>query len=321
MKTLIPCLLLFTISLNGLSQNKYNAIFYSENAERFWVILNGVRQNEAAETNVKVTGLNAPNYRVKVIFQDNTIADIDKNLILPEHSSEVTFRIKQTKKGSYVLRYYSEVPIPSQPAATPNQTMVVYSATPVYSNNPHEETITTTTTTTTTTSAGEPASSGEQINMNVNIGGVSMGINMDIDDGFETHESTTSTTMTTTSTTTTSASAPAAPDYYVMPGYSGPRGCPWPMSTNDYNAAKSTIASKTFEDSKLQIAQQIVGSNCLFADQVTEITRLFDFEDTKLEFAKFAYTRTYDQGNYFKVNNAFEFELTIEELNDYIQSK
>jgi hypothetical protein len=284
------------------------------------VVLNGVRQNETAETNVKVTGLTAPNYRVKVIFQDNSILDIDKNLILPPHSSEVTFRIKQTKKGAYVLRYYSEVPTPTQPAATPNQTMVAYSTTPVYSDNPREETLTTTTTTT-TTSTGQPVSSGEQVNMNVSIGDVSMGINMSIDDGFEAEESTTSTTMTTTSTTTTSSATHTPPDYYIMPGYSGPRGCPWPMEPNDYNAAKSTIASKTFEDSKLQIAKQIVGSNCLFADQVTEITRLFDFEDTKLEFAKFAYSKTYDQGNYFKVNNAFEFELSIEELNDYIQSR
>jgi hypothetical protein len=45
---------------------------------------------------------------------------------------------------------------------------------------------------------------------------------------------------------------------------------------------------------------------------------LFDFENTKLDFAKFAYDRTYDRANYYKVNDAFEFESSIEDLNRYI---
>lgn len=308
------------ISTDCLSQNKHTAIFYSDNGEKFWVILNGVRQNENPETNVKVNGLNAPGYRSKIVFQDKGIMDIDKNLTMPEQSSEVTFRIKQNKKGIHVLRYFTAVPLPAQPVESPNQNMVTYTATPVYTENPREEVITTTTTTTTSTS-GQPANSGDQINMNVNIGDVSMGINMNVNDGFDAQEeTTTSTTVTTTSTTTAQPVQPAQPDHYVMVGYSGPMGCPWPMQPNDYSQAKSTIASKSFEDSKMQIAKQIISSNCLFADQVTEITNLFDFEDNKLEFAKYAYTRTYDQGNYFKVNNAFDFESTIEELNQHIQS-
>ena len=42
-------------------------------------------------------------------------------------------------------------------------------------------------------------------------------------------------------------------------------------------------------------------------------------ESTKLEFAKYAYKRTYDIENYYKVNDAFTFESSIEELDAYIQ--
>ena len=132
------------------------------------------------------------------------------------------------------------------------------------------------------------------------------------------------TTQQTTTTTTTSGGYAQTSGHvqsqqvYVMPGYSGPTGCPWPMQPNDFAAAKNTISSKGFEDSKLTIAKQIISSNCLFASQVREVMALFDFEQTKLDFAKFAYNYTYDIGNYFKVNDAFDFESSIQDLNNYI---
>ncbi|MBL4736233.1 MAG: DUF4476 domain-containing protein [Flavobacteriales bacterium] len=314
------------ISFNSFSQNTYNSIFFTDNGEKFWVIVNGVRQNETAETNVKVVGLNASGYRYKIVFQDATISDIDRNVPMPENSAEVTFRIKQNKKGEYKLRYFGEVPLPAKPVQAPAQQMVSYSTTEVYAADPREETTTTTTTTTTTSGTAPTGGSSENVSINMNIGGLSMGVNVNVDENHGNTGTTTTSSSTTTTTTTSSSSYSSTPvaasttthDHYVMKGYSGPRGCPWPMEDGDYAAAKSTIASNSFDDTKLTVAKQIVGSNCLFADQVLEITKMMSFEDSKLDFAKFAYTRTYDQGNYFKVNNAFDFESTIEELNEYI---
>jgi len=47
----------------------------------------------------------------------------------------------------------------------------------------------------------------------------------------------------------------------------------------------------------------------------------FTFEDTKLQFAKFAYGRTFDIGNYFVVNNAFDFSSSVDELNAFIATQ
>ena len=55
--------------------------------------------------------------------------------------------------------------------------------------------------------------------------------------------------------------------------------------------------------------------------QVKEILNLFDFETTKLEVAKFAYGYTYDKGNYYQLNDAFNFESSIDDLNNYIKTK
>lgn len=46
---------------------------------------------------------------------------------------------------------------------------------------------------------------------------------------------------------------------------------------------------------------------------------LFNFESTRLELAKYAYGHTYDIANYYMLNDAFTFESSIEELNNYIK--
>lgn len=106
-----------------------------------------------------------------------------------------------------------------------------------------------------------------------------------------------------------------------VPGYNGPIGCPVPMNPSEFESAKNSIASKTFENTKLDVAKQIMGSNCLTADQVKQVMRVFEFETTRLEFAKFAYKHTYDKGNYYKVNDAFEFESSISDLQEYIKGE
>jgi len=299
------------------------------------VILNGLRYNEQPQTNVQVYNLLPQAYKAKVIFEDESLGEVDKNMFL-EPGMAYTVSIKKKKENSvgkftrqaanevknefdsdtvkqeyygdkedwYVMRLMSQVPIaqaavpPPPPAPAPRA--AAYPPAPAQ---------TTTTTTTTTTGAAVPVSG---VSMNVNISGAPTGggVSVVTTDGY--YQESTSTTV----TTTTSAPAPApAQDHYIMAGYNGPYGCPWPMSPEDFSEAKNTISSQSFDDTRLSIAKQVTQSNCLFADQVKEIAMLMQFEDTKLTFAKFAYPYTYDQANYFKVQNAFDFESSKQELN------
>lgn len=106
-----------------------------------------------------------------------------------------------------------------------------------------------------------------------------------------------------------------------LPGYTGPIGCPSPMEKPAFEEAKKSVASKSFSDTKMQLAQQITRSNCLLTTQVKDFMALFSFESQKLEFAKFAYDFTYDKGNYYKVNDAFSFESSVRELEKHLQGK
>jgi hypothetical protein len=146
------------------------------------------------------------------------------------------------------------------------------------------------------------------VNIDVNMGGMGVDMNVNVSETY-------SETYTTTTTTTTSG---GGQDHYVMSGYNGAIGCPWPMEEGQFSDAINSVASKDFDDSKFTMAKQITGANCLTADQVRRMMSELDFEDSKLQYAKFAYSKTYDIGNYYKLNDAFDFESSIDELNEHI---
>src|SRR6218665_3944105 len=94
----------------ALHAQNNNLVVYSQDGLKFTVILNGIRQNSQPETNVKITGLNAPNYSMKIIFA-NALPDIDKNIYCMEggnlsRNTEFSNAIVY-KKGKYKLRFAS----------------------------------------------------------------------------------------------------------------------------------------------------------------------------------------------------------------------
>ena len=78
---------------------------------------------------------------------------------------------------------------------------------------------------------------------------------------------------------------------------------------------------KGFEEDKLKISKQIIKNNCLNTTQVKAVMKLFGFEESKLDFAKAAYSRTTDKNNYYTVNDAFGFSQSIEELDNFINNQ
>ena len=297
---------------------------FSEQGEQFYVVINGVKQNAKPETNVKVSGMMQSWITAKIIFADGKTPDLDKKLALMSGGSEVkgyefVYAVKKNDKG-YKLAYRSEALVAQTPPPA-GQTVVVYSTTP-----PPAEVTTTTISTTTTTGATQ---TGDNVNLGVNVNGVGVNMNVNVNDGTGMGTtSTSSSTMTTTTTTSSSSSnmgyppgpPPPSGNVYVLEGYNGPHNCNWPMSPGDFESAKASIKSKSFEDSKFTVAKQILGSNCMLSSQVKEVMLLFDFENTRLDFAKFAWGKTFDYGNYYKLNDAFTFESSIDDLNKYIET-
>ncbi|MCD6066790.1 MAG: hypothetical protein K0S33_1616 [Bacteroidetes bacterium] len=385
------------LSLASVSAQTNNTlVVFSEGGERFYLILNGLRQNEVAATNVKAVALNQSVYKAKVIFEQKGLPDADKTMYMTwegmdASNMEFVCSIKKDKKGKYKWSFVSTAPIsasspyaslqPSTPGVTGNASSTPVSNTgntqagtntsantnvntSTNSNNTigmntsvgvNDNTSNTSVTTTTTTTQGAGG-----LNMGVNMNGTGININMNVSDPLltgtgQTTTTTTSSTTTYTASSTTVSSSPsttttyssssttvntnnpailtstvtAIPTTTTTTAYSdnsssttnasvASSGCGYEMSGSDFASAKKSIVSKSFEDSKLTIAKQILNSNCMNTSQVKEIMDQFSFEQTKLDWAKFAYKKTTDRNNYFKINDGFTFEASIDELNDYI---
>ncbi len=337
-------------SYSAIAQ-KSNLVFFAENGEKFTIIMNGQRYNETPATNVKLTDLQTNVYKVRAIFEDQSLGVVTKTIQL-EPYVEYTFNIRPKKetavgttvkkmgnqvardlngrdsaaapkgdKELYVMRFISEVPI-AAPVPQQQQTVVVAPPTQqVVVSQPG--TVTQTTTTTVRSSGTQPVNAGGA-NINMSVNDPDMGVNFNMNVGVPTGTIVTngSTVQQTTTTTTVGGSTNqvVSQTHYIMPGYNGPVGCPWPMDQNTFNSATATINGQSFEENKLQVAQQVFSSNCMTSAQVSQIMQLFSFEDSRLEFAKYAYGRTFDIGNYFVVNNSFTFSSSVDELNAYIRN-
>jgi hypothetical protein len=402
--------LTFLLTFIGIKAQN-NLVVFSENGEKFFLIINGVKQNLEAETNVKVTDLIQPTYKAKIIFEDKSKGVVDQNIYFmqggePVKNHEFVFSVGIKKKGIYKARPVSAVAIAPQTKSDPEQTVVHYATTePTKANNnvisdgnssgtinidddgtalnnttntnTQIQTITKTQTQSNananpnnsnvavnlsinennlgmngggsismnggvstsssnaaTTNANTSNSSGG-MNVNTNNLGMNGGGNVNMNGGLTTTTSQTVTTTTTktsggttatkansmsseggTKTPTTTTKARAQVDNGAMSSTGG--GCA-AMSTADFNAAKESIGSKSFDDSKLKVAKQVLDNNCMSSAQVKEVIGLFSFEQSKLDLAKYAYGRTTDKNNYYKINDAFTFESSITELDNHIK--
>jgi hypothetical protein len=298
---------------------------FSEDGYPFYLILNGQRQNTMPVTNIHIDGLTAPQYAVKIIFDDKTKKEISKNLPVTDPGTnafaDVTYKIKTQKDGDIKMRYFSATPVVPNYVAPPDMYVMHYGQPAPPPPPPPAGAVTQTTTTRTTTTSTDMGMGGPggnaSFSVGVGVGGVNMNVN--ISDPTMNAGGTTTTTHTTTRTTTSGGNyyqdAPPPPP---QPMNNGRGGCNYTMAPGDFSSAKATIQKATFEDTKLSTAKTILSNNCMSTEQVMQICRLFTFEESKLDFAKYAYDHCPDRGNYFKVANVFEFDASRTELNEYI---
>ncbi|MEZ4794266.1 MAG: hypothetical protein R2773_02110 [Flavobacteriaceae bacterium] len=81
--------------------------------------------------------------------------------------------------------------------------------------------------------------------MDVNMGGMGVSVNVNVNNGMGNE-------VIYEETTTTVATG----DHYILKGYGGPIGCPWPMEEADFQEAKRTISSKDWDETRLSLAKQ-----------------------------------------------------------------
>ena len=91
------------------------------------------------------------------------------------------------------------------------------------------------------------------------------------------------------------------------------------MSAGDFEQSKRAIKQESFDRTKVVIAKQTIDGNNFSSAQVKELVKLFSFESSRLDIAKYCFSHCIDKGNYFIVNEAFDFSSSKEELAKYVQ--
>ena len=309
---------------------------FSEDGDKFFLFLNSVKQNSTPQANVRVDGLAAEFYQAKIVFEDPAKEAISKNIPTKDPGThefvDATYRIKHNNKGDLVMRYFGATPVPVNYVAPPDMYVAHYGA-------PAPATTVTQTTTTTTNTNDNMGNGGANINVNgggngggsISIGAPGVNMNINISDpnngnggagiNMNVNPGTVNTTTTQTTTTRTYSNTTTDNGGYNNAPPPASAQCTYPMDFASFKSAKETIGKSSFEDTKLSTAKTIVGGNCVSSEQVMQICSLFSFEQTKVDFAKFAYKKCTDRGNYFKVGNIFTFDASKTELNDFISQQ
>ncbi len=322
MKTrlLILSSLLF-LSLITFGQNKVNLVVFAEDGDKFYAYVNGIKQNNTPESNVKVTGV-TPNISLRIEFEDKALPQLKQNMAL-EPGFEHTAKIKRDMKKQIKLRYFGQVPL--EETTTSNVPTVEYHTAETTDNGTSNTVNTggnnTTVTTTSTTTQINNGSNPNNTSINVNMAGV--GINMNVsgmDNGTTTTSQTTSYTTTTTSSSSSSNSQPVknntASNQQVATTNAGCRSA---MTQSSFETMKKSVESKPFSDTKMSTAKIATKNNCLSVNQVKEISKLFSMDEDKLAYAKYAYDYCVDKGNYFQVSEVFSFSTTTDEFNEFLE--
>ena len=303
---------------------------FSEEGERFYVIVNGIRQNDSPGTNIVVTDLEKPNYLFKIIFEDQTIPTINKNISLEgvDGKANVTFVLRKNKKGKMEMKMNSfDYDVNKQPAKS----------TQVVKYHTDENPIDTKPAVIQTTEKVEMNTDVMGINMNTKVEATDENMNMNVNIGGLNTDMQVNTTVTTTQTTTKSTQPSntqiksnvktEVDDFEQVTTKTTTttkpvqKACTTAMQSSSFQAAKTSINKQSFADTKMKTAKQILNANCMSVSQIVEIMSLFSFEENKLDFAKSAYAKCTNKGEYFMINDAFTFSSSVDELTEFVESQ
>ncbi len=310
MKNNFFLVLLISITAFSFGQNGPvgHLTIFSEDGDKFTLILNGEVINDTPQTNLRVEDLNQPYYNAKIKFADQSLQDVSKNnLMITDVDgvfSDVTYKIKRDKnnKTKMKLNYFSSIPV--QPNFIPASNVhVIHYGQP--DTPPARGGVTQTTTTTTT------QTNGVNVGVGVNVGGVNMGVTINDPMGGG------AVSQTTTTTTTHVEGGNHHHDDEEVRGCGG-KYC---MSGGNFSQALTTIKNQSFAETQVKTAKQVANVNCVSVDQIIQIVNTFSFEENKVDFAKYAYDHCTDPKNYFKINDVFSFSSSVDELSDFVQSR
>lgn len=286
MKKHLFILLVCSLSISAFCQtNDY--VFYTSNNDKFTLYLNNVKQNTTANNNVKATNISGKNVAIRVDFERSGVPDFKRTLAISETNKEVKIQLVKGREDIYSMKIISKTarivasPASSSSSAFPNTETREEQDKHGNHNNGHGN------------NHNNNGHGNNGYGNNHNNGGYG-------NNGHGNNHGNA---------------------YNNQPGVSDNSRCNIAMRQSDFNTFRNQISARPFDNTRLTVAKQACMHNCLTADQIANICRLFSYESTRLNFAKYAYDYCYDRYRYFLVGRAFVNSASVDELNRYISSR
>ncbi|MBI1305275.1 MAG: DUF4476 domain-containing protein [Bacteroidetes bacterium] len=100
--------------------------------------------------------------------------------------------------------------------------------------------------------------------------------------------------------------------------YNDRRNGPTYNGRRRFEDVKAEMKRASFDDDKLRIARQYVSEGGCTSSEVASMMNEMSFDKNRLELAKYAYDYTDDPQNYNLVDEAFDFDSSVRDLNKHI---
>lgn len=304
-------LLLAVLLLPLFSFGQANSLsVYTEGREKFTLMLDGQQQNVVPKGEIRIEQLKKSHYNVQVIFADKSLKPISSDLRVVDPDgkpADVTYKVITDGNGSYIFKLLSCVPATGGYTSNEQDDQDV---TGTYYDPTAPIAVSHSTTSSQSTSTGSITGAPGQAQPMQNMGNMEQnGVNT-MNNTISNRNVSQNNNMETTSV-----------KYGLGDGRTRQNtgGCDHAMDDAAYKDATNAVLSRDDETSKLIVAKNVIDNNCMTAQQVYDMCKLFSYDNTKLEFAEYAYVRTVDIANYGIVNGVFELASNKDKLAIYIK--
>jgi len=287
---------------------------FSEQGDVFFLFLDGKKQNEKAVSSIRVEGLTALAYEVKLEFEKPGIVPIQKkNVYISDGEDVLMDAYYRISRSSSTVKWRFYAMNPSGTSANNDNVLVIKPTEKLISvpdpiQNPKADLV-----------KDIPALPSKEEQVKIITATPESAVENPVSKSISPVKKEPKTTIPEKKLSTANKNLAAKPFSIREPENWVCRN-EWPMWKVDYANAKKDIEEAKTDQIKLEKAKALVNKNCLSSDQVAEIGALFLMENAKLDFAKFAFNHTIDIRNYQKVNGIFNTPNSKKALNNFISN-
>ena len=92
------------------------------------------------------------------------------------------------------------------------------------------------------------------------------------------------------------------------------------MAPQDVDVLMQAVKQRPFEASKLSTAKEGLSQSSIPTGDLKRLLQSFDFEASRVELAKFAYSHVTDPQNFFHVYDAFDFDASVQDVQQAVSA-